>query len=152
MNSKLEDLLIEFDEMGFEPTALCENPQEEVKSFRNRLKQVLLELQVIKEAEPTEALKCLRTLGNEEIAISENEPYYYKKLNYVYDEDFNIIEQALLNKSKKEELLDKLLETKIRPCYMLNGDKLYKIDEGLIVPDDKIYSLLEEVYKKDRGE
>lgn len=36
----IEDLLIEFDEMCFEPTTLCDI-EKEIVSFRNRLKQVL---------------------------------------------------------------------------------------------------------------
>ena len=40
----MEDLLIEFDEMGFEPTTLCDT-EKEVDSFRNRLHQALLKSQ-----------------------------------------------------------------------------------------------------------
>ena len=60
----LEDLLIEFDEMGFEPTTLCDT-EREVESFRNRLKQVLNYLKAIDNTKPSEALKELfRIDGN----------------------------------------------------------------------------------------
>ena len=41
----LEDLIIEFDEMGFEPSTLCPDIEEEINSFRRRLKQILKELE-----------------------------------------------------------------------------------------------------------
>lgn len=41
----LEDLIIEFDEMGFEPSTLCPDVEEEINSFRRRLKQILKELE-----------------------------------------------------------------------------------------------------------
>ena len=47
-NKELEDLIIEFDEMGYEPTTLCENPQREIESFRNRLEQNIKALQLVK--------------------------------------------------------------------------------------------------------
>ena len=37
----LEDLIIEFDEMGFEPSTLCPDIEEEINSFRRRLKKIL---------------------------------------------------------------------------------------------------------------
>lgn len=43
MSIELEDLIIEFDEMGYEPTTLCENPQREVENFKRRLKEVLVQ-------------------------------------------------------------------------------------------------------------
>jgi hypothetical protein len=41
----LEDLIIEFGEMGFEPSTLCPDIEEEINSFRRRLKQILKELE-----------------------------------------------------------------------------------------------------------
>lgn len=57
----IENLLIEFDEMGFEPTTLCDS-QREVDSFRNRLKQVLEYLKAIDNAKPSEALEAFRDI------------------------------------------------------------------------------------------
>ena len=54
----LEDLMIEFDEMGYEPTILCDT-EREVNSFRNRLKQVLDYLKAIENTKPSEALEKL---------------------------------------------------------------------------------------------
>lgn len=34
---KIEDLLIDFDEMGFAPTTLCENPDEYAREWREQL-------------------------------------------------------------------------------------------------------------------
>ena len=34
---KIEDLLIDFDEMGFAPTTLCENPDEYAREWRGQL-------------------------------------------------------------------------------------------------------------------
>lgn len=49
----LEDLIIEFDEMGFEPTTLCPDIEEEINSFRRRLNQVK---QAIEELDKFKAL------------------------------------------------------------------------------------------------
>ena len=32
MNKEIVDLLTEFDEMGYAPTTLCENPEQEAKT------------------------------------------------------------------------------------------------------------------------
>ena len=37
MNDRLLDLLIEFDEMGFAPTTLCEDPEEYAKKWKDRV-------------------------------------------------------------------------------------------------------------------
>lgn len=37
MNDRLLDLLIEFDEMGFAPTTVCEEPEEYAKKWRDRV-------------------------------------------------------------------------------------------------------------------
>lgn len=34
---KIEDLCIEFDEMGYEPTSLCEDPEKEAKKWKQNL-------------------------------------------------------------------------------------------------------------------
>jgi len=124
---------------------------EERKLLEN-IEQALNELKQIKESNTNEALifyiDQMIKRNNKFIAKDKGVPQLYINDNEILKQ----IKQILLNKSKKEELLDELLETKIRPCFMLNGDKLYKIDEGLIVPDDKMYSLLEEVYKEDNKE
>lgn len=37
MNNRLLDLLIEFDEMGYAPTTVCEDAEEYAKKWRNRV-------------------------------------------------------------------------------------------------------------------
>jgi hypothetical protein len=50
LNSKIEDLLIEFDEMGYVPTTLSEkSPEDEALNFKNRLHQEIEN--AVKEAE-----------------------------------------------------------------------------------------------------
>lgn len=42
----IEDLLIDFDEMGFAPTTLCENPNEYAREWK---KQLVVEIERLKE-------------------------------------------------------------------------------------------------------
>lgn len=37
LTDEMEDLMIEFDEMGFEPTTLCPNAEEYAKDWKKRL-------------------------------------------------------------------------------------------------------------------
>lgn len=37
MNKEIKDLLTEFDEMGYAPTTLCENPEQEAKTWKAEL-------------------------------------------------------------------------------------------------------------------
>ena len=37
MNQKINDLLTEFDEMGFAPTNVCDNPEGETKLWKSAL-------------------------------------------------------------------------------------------------------------------
>lgn len=45
MNDRLLDLLIEFDEMGFAPTTLCEDPEEYAKKWRDRVLEAVKALE-----------------------------------------------------------------------------------------------------------
>ena len=64
----LEDLIIEFDEMGFEPSiTLCPNRIEEINSFGRRLKNVLLTFQ-----EQEKVLKIIKEKKVDIIAIKES--------------------------------------------------------------------------------
>lgn len=42
----IEDLLIDFDEMGFAPTTMCENPDEYAREWK---KQLVVEIEKLKE-------------------------------------------------------------------------------------------------------
>lgn len=44
----IDELLIDFDEMGFVPTTLCENPDEYARDWK---KQLLEEIELLKEYE-----------------------------------------------------------------------------------------------------
>lgn len=51
---KIDELLIEFDEMGFVPTTLCENPDEYASEWK---KQLIAEIERLK-AENEKRLTC----------------------------------------------------------------------------------------------
>ena len=106
----IENLLIEFDEMGFEPTILCDS-QREVDSFRNRLKQVLDYLKAIDNANPSEALNYLNQFINETTKCLENPKQYAKdydkEIFYKYKYTFETtIKQALLKAQEQEKVLE----------------------------------------------
>lgn len=44
MKNRLLDLLIEFDEMGFAPTTVCEDPNEYAKKWRDQVREAVKEL------------------------------------------------------------------------------------------------------------
>ena len=45
MNERLLDLLIEFDEMGFAPTTVCEDAEEYAKKWKNRVREEVKSLE-----------------------------------------------------------------------------------------------------------
>lgn len=45
MNDRLLDLLIEFDEMGFAPTTVCEDPEEYAKKWKDQVWEAVKELE-----------------------------------------------------------------------------------------------------------
>ena len=150
--SNLEDLLVEFDEMGFEPTILCESPQEEVKSFRNRLQQALTELQAIKEAKPSEALKKLEgieyvadilkvnhKIGSRDIANQEIKEMV-DRLNY----RIPIIKQALLKAEKLEKAWEIILGI-IKNEEYGTQEELLKACEDVYGKGSKEFDLLKEM-------
>lgn len=58
---KIEDLLIDFDEMGFAPTTLCENPDEYACEWK---RQLVAEIERLKEKE---ALTHFENISNDTI-------------------------------------------------------------------------------------
>lgn len=148
MTKELEDLLIEFDEMGYEPTTLCENPQKEIETFRNKLKQALTELQAIKEAKPSEALRKLDTIRHLEMGFDKNG----KPITLNDTSALKIIEKALITKSKKEQAFD-IIKTKCVDIDYLKNDchfllvlyNKYLIDDKQLTKEE--YDLLKEVLK-----
>lgn len=95
MINVLEDLIIEFDEMGYEPTILCDT-QKEVDSFRNRLKQVLDYLKAIDNSKPSKALEELDS--GFEVKTKE-----YGNMIAYGDEQIDTIEQALIKAQENED-------------------------------------------------
>lgn len=61
------------------------------------VEQALLELKAIKEANPSEALKCLGLLGDFE--------WHNKSLKEAFSDLFNTIEQALLKPQENEKII-----------------------------------------------
>lgn len=96
----LEDLIIEFDELGFEPTILCDQ-QKEIESFRNRLKQVLDYLKSLDNANPSEALECLERFFNSRKIYEPNNTFVFDCITCL-----NSIKQALLKAQEQEKILD----------------------------------------------
>ena len=97
----LEDLIIEFDELGFEPTILCDQ-QKEIESFRNRLMKIRDYLKLINNANPSEALECfietIRMFGENQIGLDR------------YEEKYNTIKQALIKAQEQEKILEIIFE------------------------------------------
>ena len=115
----IENLLIEFDEMGFEPTTLCDT-KKEIDSFRNRLKQVLDYLKAIDNANPSEALEELeKYIFNEWKQNHVNFGCDYKLEAELNNQLNNLksIKQALLKSQQ-----DKIIADFIREHYKLSND------------------------------
>ena len=106
----MEDLLIEFDEMGFEPTTLCDS-KKEIDSFRNRLKQVLDYLKAIEKSKPSEALECLLRFKNFFTDRARKEPD--NPFNDKWLENIDIIKQALIKSQEQEKVLEILFEKNV---------------------------------------
>jgi len=106
-------------------------------TLETTIKQALLELKAIKEAEPSEALKCVNELW-QDINVENNFRNDFKHLK--------TIEQALLKlqsikESNPNEALKILEEVKYAPSFMggndryrtyLGSDKLYENDINII--------------------
>lgn len=94
MSKELEDLIIEFDELGFEPTILCDQ-QKEIDSFRNRLIKIRDYLKSIDNAKLSEAFEKTKILrGFNKVELKND-----KNVNHSLD----IIQQALIKAQKQEE-------------------------------------------------
>ena len=99
MTKELEliiNLIIEFDELGFEPTTLCDT-KKEVDSFRNRLMKIRDYLKSIDNANSSEALKDLKDLRD----------YLLRdRVNISSTKYYNTIQQALIKAQEQEEVLN----------------------------------------------
>lgn len=72
MNDRLLDLLIEFDEMGFAPTTVCEDPEEYAKKWRDQVWEEVKSLEAENAALRERIEKAKEALGaiKEEIGPS----------------------------------------------------------------------------------
>lgn len=149
MRDELDDLLIEFDEMGYEPTTLCENPQREAENFKNRLKQALLELKSIKETNPSETLRKLDIIRHLEIGFDKNG----KPITLNDTSGLNYIEKALITKSKKEKAFDIVAEKMVDMYRLAVADNVEKynkwteFDEYWLTEEE--FNLIKEVLKNE---
>ena len=81
------------------------NRESSLKDF-NTIKQALLELQSIKEANPSEALECLDKLAKQ-IELDEDTDYWeIRNAN-------NTVEQALLNAEKEHKVFEIIKEKEV---------------------------------------
>lgn len=64
----IDELLIDFDEMGFVPTTLCENPDEYARDWR---KQLLVEIKRLKSENKQLKTEC--ALLDDELRIARQE-------------------------------------------------------------------------------
>ena len=95
------------------------------------VKQALLELQSIKEANPSEALKCLEHIKKDDFnMIITTYPPLPAYNGVTKDEMFDKIEQALLKAEKEHKALEIIKKTKnIKVSFYENGSgKHYKIE------------------------
>ena len=119
MNKELlENLLIEFDEMGYEPTILCDT-EREIEIFRRRLKQVLDYLKAIDNSNPSEALECIESLRQEckSTYFDENGKQWWTT-DKNKDYRCNTIKQAFLKAQKQEKVLE-IIKVKDVDMYSL---------------------------------
>lgn len=135
----LENLLIEFDEMNYEPTILCDTKRE-VESFGRRLKQVLDYLKAIENTNPSEALKCLRDL----------KVMCGTRIELDKFPEYNIVEQALIKSQEQEKFLDdKLLfkDTSISCGFDYKGKHVVAmpLDEySILMEQEKVLEIIKE--------
>lgn len=91
------------------------------------IEQALLELQSIKETNPSEALECLERIGAEKLARGELIRNDDKVETY-----FNTIKQALLKAQEPKQYVDelKLVEKKLKALEILKQNVKVSIDYG----------------------
>ena len=85
------------------------------------IEQAIIELNYIKEANPSEAMKCLENIGNWELANSCME-----KVNE--SDEFVIVKQALLKAQEQEKELEKYKEAVeyLMKTYCISAIKIVK--------------------------
>lgn len=92
----LDDLYVEFDEMGYAPTTFCENPEEEAISWKkrliaeaDRLSAVPHECQNVAAAHPVDGFACSRCgFMTEEIGRLEIDEDDGRRTNFEYEIKF----------------------------------------------------------------
>lgn len=109
----LEDLLIEFDEMGYEPTTLCDT-EREIESYRSRLKKALNYFKSIDNANPSEALRVLEEIRTRFSDDSKGNNSWGFKIS----KQLNTIKQALLKAQEQEKVLEIIFKKSVM-IYLL---------------------------------
>lgn len=133
----LEDLIIEFDELGFEPTILCDQ-QKEIESFRNRLKQVLDYLKSIDNAKPNETLEVL-----DKIISPLLEPILAKYEDDLSDKitaNYFALKQALIKAQEDKRFIELILnKPQLLNVFALDGVHTWEEFEDTFSDEDKEY-------------
>lgn len=128
----IENLLIEFDEMGYCPTTLCENPNEQAIKWKNdliveieKLNQKIAELEdmieqgkFVEKIEPETEMTKEQQIQEMELLILETERHYKKTLclNTVGKSRIDSICDSLYNAGyrKQEEIEKQVAKTKTK--------------------------------------
>ena len=109
---KIQDLLIDFDEMGFAPTTLCENPDEYAREWR---KQLVAEIERLEaENERFESnMKSVLEIEKENVRKETAEEFAEKLKQAICDNTYPYFDKDC------------------KPVNIWNTDGFYKIDELL---------------------
>ena len=113
------------------------------------IKQALLELKSIKEANPSEALECLEEIGF--APLNECCGYPYTRISDEYYEDFNTIQQALLKAEKEHKALEIIKEKNVDVFRFkkLDFDTFNQLQKSCKLPEltQEQFNLLKEMLK-----
>lgn len=83
MNQAIDDLLTEFDEMGFAPTNLCDNPERKAKLWKSAL---VYELRLLLDEHAAIRKKAVEEFAEKPITfvyieeLKETPPIFHKEL------------------------------------------------------------------------
>lgn len=135
MNKELlEDLIIEFDEMSYEPTILCDS-EKEVESFRNRLKQVLNYLKSVGNTKADEALEIIKKCESSNY-LNTWYPKFVKDLKII--ENYILTAQELENENiEYKKVLKIVFEKNVNTLLLELAENVDAYNER-IVPNGRL--------------
>lgn len=124
--SRLTDLLIEFDEMGFAPTTVCENPEQYAIDWRERVRKEFTRLTDENDNLTVELEVAQRDVENLTRTLEEATD----EIKALEAENSEL--RATLSKLEtvEKELTDRLKEAVILPCKV--GDTVYWLSDTMI--------------------